>query len=51
MVVLDGVFFHLGAKNVVAGHVRQVVVLCSNNCMRISLGGPSIGCLRQVVVL
>ena len=57
MVVLDKFFFvggeggGRGAKKVVAGCVRQVVILYSNNCMRIGLGGLSIGCLRQVVVL
>ena len=35
----------------VAGRVRQVVVLYSNDCMRIHLGGLRIGRLRQVVVL
>ena len=35
----------------VAGHDRQVVVLHSNDCMGIGLGGLSIGYLRQVVVL
>ena len=35
----------------VAGRVIQVVVLYSNDCMRICLGGLSIGCLRLVVVL
>ena len=34
----------------VAGRVRQVVVLYSNNCMRICLGWHSIGRLRQVDV-
>ena len=29
----------------------SVVVLCSNNCTRICLGGLRIGCLRWVVVL
>ena len=31
--------FHLGDKKVVAGHVRQVVILYSNDCMGICLGG------------
>ena len=35
----------------VAGCIGQVVVLNSNDCMRISLGGLSIGSHRQVVVL
>ena len=47
------VYFFLGGgqKKVVAGHVRQVVVLYSNDGMGICLGGLSIGCLRRVVVL
>ena len=45
------VFFHLGDKKVVTGRVRQAVVLYSNNCMGIGLGGLSIGGLRRVVVL
>ena len=51
MVVLDRFFFHMGDKKVVAGRVRQLIVLCSNNCMGICSGGPSIGRLRRVVVL
>ena len=31
----------------VAGHVRQVVVLYSNNCTRVCLGGLSIGRLGR----
>ena len=31
--------FHLGTKRVIAGCVRQLVVLCSNDCMGIGLGG------------
>ena len=34
----------------VAGRVRQVVVLYSNDCMGICLGGLSTGCLIEVVV-
>ena len=34
----------------VAGRVRQVVILYSNDCMEIGLGGLSIGRLRRVVV-
>ena len=34
----------------VAGRVRQVVILCSNNCMGICLGELNIGCLIEVVV-
>ena len=52
MVVLDRFFFFiLGVKEVVAGRVRQVVVLYSNNSMGIGLGGLSIGHLRGVVIL
>ena len=35
----------------VAGCIRQVVILYSNDCMGIGLGGLSIGCLRRVVIL
>ena len=46
------VFYHLGdKKKMVAGRVRQVVVLYSSNCIGICLGGLSIGRLRRVVVL
>ena len=38
-------------KKVAAGHVRQMVVLYSDNYMGICLGGLNIGCLQQVVVL
>ena len=51
MVVLDKFFSFGGQIKVVAGHVRQVVILYSNNCMGISLGGLSIGRLRLVVIL
>ena len=51
MVVLDGLFFLWETKQVVAGRIRQVVVLYSNDCMRIRLGGLRIGRLRRVVVL
>ena len=44
-------FFHLETKKVVAGQVRQVVFLYSNGCMKICLGGLSIGRVRRVVVL
>ena len=37
-------------KKVVAGRVRQLVVLYSNDCMRICLGGLRIGRLKEVVV-
>ena len=49
MVVLDRFFFHLG-DIIVAGRVRQAVVLYSNNCMGIDLGGLSIGHLIEVVL-
>ena len=51
VVVLGSLFFHLGPKKVVNGHVRQVVILHSNNCTGICLGRFSIGCLRGVVIL
>ena len=35
----------------VAGRVKQVIVMNSYNCMGIHLGGLSIGGLNQVVVL
>ena len=35
----------------VAGRIRQVVVLYSNDCMGIGLGGLSVGRFRQVAVL
>ena len=49
--VLDRLFFMWETKKVVAGHVKQVVVLYSNDCTGIQWGGLSIGCLRRVVVL
>ena len=42
-------FFIWETKKVVAGRVRQVVVLCSNNYMGICLRGPS-SRLTEVVV-
>ena len=48
---LAGFFFHLGNKKVVAGRVRQVIILHSNNCREIGLGGLSLGRLRRMVVL
>ena len=51
MIILDGLFFIWETKKVVAGCVRQVVILYSNDCSRICLGRLSIGCLRRVVVL
>ena len=45
-------FFTFGRqKKVVAGRIRQVVFLYSNDCMGICLGRLSVGRLRQVVVL
>ena len=44
-------FFHLGDKKVIAGCVEKVVILNSNDCIGIGLGGLSIGPLRRVVVL
>ena len=51
VVVLDRLFFIWETKKVVAGHVKQLIVLHSNDCMGICLGGLSIGRLRQVVIL
>ena len=51
MVVLDKFSFLLGDKKMVGDHVKQVVVLYSNNFMGICLGGLNIGCLRGVVIL
>ena len=50
-VVLDRFLFISGdKKKVIAGRVRQVVVLYSNNCMGICLGGLSISRCREAVV-
>ena len=43
-------FFHLEVKKVVAGRVRQAVVLYSNDWMGICLGRLSIGRFSEVVV-
>ena len=51
VVVLDRFFHYERQKKVVPGHVRQEVVLYSNDCMGICLGRLSIGHLRQVIVL
>ena len=51
VVVLDRLFFIWETKKVVAGRVKQVVVLYSNDCTGICWGGLSIGRLRRVVVL
>ena len=51
MVVLDGLFFIWETKKGVTGRVRQVVILVSNDCKGICLGGLGIGRLRRVVVL
>ena len=45
-----GCFRH-AFKRVVAGRVRHVVVLHSNDCMGSCMGGLSTGRLRQVVIL
>ena len=45
MVVLNR-FFSFGGQNVVAGGVRQVGVLYSNDCMGIGLSGLSTGRLK-----
>ena len=44
------VFFIWGTKEVVADRVRQVVVLCSYDCIEICLGELTIGRLRRVAV-
>ena len=49
VVVLDRFFSHFGDKKVVAGPVRQLVVVCSNDCMGICLGGLSIGGLGRLI--
>ena len=51
MIVLDGLLFIWETKKVVAGHIRQAVVLYSKDYTRICLSGLSIGHLRGVVVL
>ena len=51
MIVLDGLLFIWETKKVVAGHIRQAVVLYSKDYTRICLSGLSIGHLRRVVVL
>ena len=43
MAVLDNFFSFRGQKNVVAGLVRQVVILHSNDCVGIGLGGLDTG--------
>ena len=50
LVVLKKFFEVWETKKVVAGCIRQVVVIYSNDCIRICLGGLSIGHLRQVVI-
>ena len=45
------VLFQLGDKKVVAGRVRKVVVLYSNDCMEIYFDGLSICRFRRVVIL
>ena len=42
-------FFHLGDKKVVAGCVRHVVVLDSNDCTGICSSRLGIGRVKQVV--
>ena len=51
VVVLDRLFLIWGTKKVVAGRVKQAVVLYSNDCAGIRWGGLGIGSLRRVVVL
>ena len=43
------VFYHFGDKKVVTGHVKQLVVLYSNDCMGICLGGLSVGGLGRLI--
>ena len=45
------VFFIWETKKLVTGHVRQVVILYSNDCTGLCLGRLGICCLRQVVIL
>ena len=48
VVVLNRFFFSIvRQKKVVAGRVKQVVVLHSNDCMEICMGGFSIGRLDE----
>ena len=42
VVVLDRIFFHLGDKKVVAHRVRQLVVLCSNDCTEFAWVDPAL---------
>ena len=46
----QGFFFIWGTKKVVAGRIKQVVVLYSNDCMGTGFGRLSIGRLTEVVV-
>ena len=39
-------FFSFGEQKKVTGRIRQMVVLYSKDCLRIGLGGLSIGSLR-----
>ena len=50
VVILDRFFLNLGIKKAVAGSVRQVVILYSNNWTGICLGRFSIGHFTEVVV-
>ena len=50
MIVLDRFFLIWEIKKVVDGRVMQEVVLNSNDCMGMYLGGISVGRLREVVV-
>ena len=45
------ILFHLGDKRLVAGRVRWVVVLSSNDYIGSCVGRLSIGRLRLVVIL
>ena len=46
MVVLDRFFLHLRDQKVVAGCVRQVVILYRNDCIEIGLDGFNVGLFR-----
>ena len=50
MVFLDRLFFIWETKKVVTGRVKQVVILYSNDCTGIRLGGLRIGRLTEVVI-
>ena len=52
VVLFLGSFFSFGeTKKVVGGHVKQVVILYSSDCIGICLDRLSVGRLRLVVIL